>query len=123
MRGGGVRRRTVRTGLRFIIAAGVLLLLGTFYSQQVNAFFSLPGEGAIEFVKLSFFWSGIFGAIGVFTVVIGLMQRASATDRFSLLPAILLVVFLFTLYFTLFYRALFTPLAPQPLRPGETLII
>lgn len=118
-----MRKRTVRTGLRFMIAAGALLLLGTFYSQQINALFALPLGGALEFVKLSFFWSAILGAAGVFIAVLGLIQRSSAADSFSLVPTFLLVIFLLAVFFTLFYRALSTPPPQQPLRPGETLII
>lgn len=106
-----------------MIASLALLLLGTFYSQQINALFALPGDGATEFVKLAFFWSGIFGAAGVLVVIFGLMQRASAIDRFSLAPALLLFILLLTVFFTLFYRSLFLPPAREPMRPGETLII
>jgi len=106
-----------------MIAAGALLLLGTFYSQQINALFSLPIAGALEFVKLAFFWSGIFGATGVFIAILGLIQRSSAADSFNLLPTFLVFIFLITIFFTLFYRALSIPPARQPLRPGETLII
>jgi len=114
-----VRKRTVRTGLRFMVAAVSLLLLGTFYSQQVNAFFSLSAGGAFEFVKLAFFWSGITGAAAVVMVIFGLMQRASTVDKFSLVPTFFLVIFLIAMFFALFYRTLST----QPLKPGETLVI
>lgn len=106
-----------------MIAAGALLLLGTFYSQQINAMFALPLDGALEFVKLSFFWSAILGAAGVFIAVLGLIQRSSAADSFSLVPTFFLLVFLLAVFFALFYRALSTPPAEQPFRPGETLII
>ena len=118
-----MRKRTVRTGLRFMIAAVSLLLLGTFYSHQVNALLSLPADGAFEFVKLAFFWGGIFGASGVVIFIFGLIQRSSGIEKFSLVPAFFLFIFLLTLFFTLFYRTLSSPPALQPLKPGETLII
>lgn len=106
-----------------MIAAGALLLLGTFYSQQINALFALPLDGELEFVKLAFLWSAILGAAGVFIAVLGLIQRASAADSFSLVPAFLLVIFLLAVFCTLFYRALSVPPAEKPIRPGETLLI
>jgi glucan phosphoethanolaminetransferase (alkaline phosphatase superfamily) len=106
-----------------MIAAVFLLLLGTFYSQQINALLSLPADGAYEFVKLTFFWSGIFGASGVIVLIFGLMQRASAGDKFSLAPVFFLLVFLLTVFFALFYRSLSSPPATLPLKSGETLII
>jgi glucan phosphoethanolaminetransferase (alkaline phosphatase superfamily) len=121
--GGVVRKRTVRTGLRFMIASVLLLLLGTFYSQQINALFSLPPDGAFEFVKLAFFWSTIFGATGVIVLIFGLIKRSSAVEKFSLAPVFFLFIFLLTVFFTLFYRTLSSPPVQQPLKPGETLII
>ena len=118
-----MRKKTVRTGLRLMIAALSLLLLGTFYSQQVNVIFSMPADGVFEFVKLAFFWSGITGATGVVILIFGLMQRSSAVDKFSLVPAFFLVILLTTVFFFLFYRSLTSPPASQQLRPGETLII
>ncbi len=123
VRGGGVRKRTVRSGLRFMIAAVVLLLLGTFYGQQVNAVLSLPTDGAFEFVRLAFFWAGIFGASGVIICIAGLVQRSPGIEKFRLMPSFFLFVLLLVVFFTLFYRTLTAPPADRPLRPGETLII
>jgi hypothetical protein len=118
-----VRKKTVRTGLRLMIAAVSLLLLGTFYSQQINDIFSIPAGGVFEFVQLAFFWSAISAATGVVIIIFGLMQRSSAVDKFSLVPAFLLVIFLIAVFFFLFYHSLTSSPASQQLRPGETLII
>jgi membrane-bound ClpP family serine protease len=106
-----------------MIAAVSLLLLGTFYSHQINALFSLPADGAFEFVKLAFFWSGIFGASGMVIIIFGLIQRSAAGEKFSLGPAFFLFIFLLTIFFTLFYRTVSSPPHKEPLKPGETLII
>lgn len=118
-----MRRRTLRTGLRFMIAAVSLLLLGTFYSQQVNSMLSLPAEGAFEFVKLAFLWSLVFGASGVIILVFGLIQRAVSVDRINLFPSFLLLILMMTVFFILYYRTLSSPQIDRPLKPGETLII
>lgn len=106
-----------------MIAAVSLLLLGTFYSQQVNAVFSLPADVAFEFVKLAFFWSVIFGASGIVAFIFGLVQRSTTADRFTLGPTLFLLVFLLSVFFVLFYRTLSSPQAIKPLKPGETLLI
>ena len=106
-----------------MIASVSLLLLGTFYSQQVNAVLSLPADGAFEFVKLAFFWGGIFGASGVVIFIFGLIRRSSVLEKFSLVPTLFILIVLLALFFTLFYRTVTSPPAVQPLRPGETLII
>jgi len=106
-----------------MIAAVSLLLLGTFYSQQINAIFSLPTDGALEFVKLALFWGAILGASGVVIFTVGLLQRSSAIEKFSLVPTFFLFILLLAVFFALFYRTLTLPPTQQPLRPGETLII
>jgi len=106
-----------------MITAVSLLLLGTFYSHQLNSLFSLPADGAFELVKLAFFWSAILGASGVVVIIFGLIQRSSAVDKISLVPSFFLFIFLLTLFFTLFYRTVSSPPVNQPLKPGETVII
>lgn len=118
-----MRKRTVRTGLRLLAVAVILLLLGTFYSQQINAAFALPPEGAFEFVRLALFWGGVLGGGAILTISAGLLQRSRGEERVRLLPAIILVLFVTGLFFALFYRSLTSPPAQHPLRPGETLII
>lgn len=118
-----MRKRTVRTGLRLLAAAVTLLLLGTFYSQQLNNIFALPADGALEFVRLALFWGGVLGGGAVLTISVGLVQRSRVDERVRLFPAVILVVIMTALFFALFYRSLTSPPSQQPLRPGETLII
>jgi glucan phosphoethanolaminetransferase (alkaline phosphatase superfamily) len=118
-----MRKRTVRTGLRLLAAAVTLLLLGTFYSQQLNSLFALPSDGAFEFVRLAFFWGGILGGGAIVTISVGLVQRSRGDENIRLFRAVILVLIMVVLFFTLFYRSLTSPLPEQPLRPGETLII
>lgn len=118
-----MRKRTVRTGLKFMITSVSLLLLGTFYSQQINMMFSIPADGVFEFVKLAFLWGGISGAVGIIIFTAGLIQRSTAAERFSLVPYFFLLIFLVTIFFGLFYRSITSAPSNKPLRPGETLII
>lgn len=118
-----MRKKTVRSGLRLLILAVILLLLGTFYGQQINTFLAVPGDGAAEFVGLTFFWGGILGATAIVMIAFGLLQRSLATEKIRLLPALSFLLLLLLIFFTLFYRSLTAPPQEQPLRPGETLII
>jgi glucan phosphoethanolaminetransferase (alkaline phosphatase superfamily) len=103
--------------------AVVMLLLGTFYGQQINTLLAVGGDGAAEFVKLAFFWGGIFGATAIMMISYGLLRRSPVRDNTRLLPSLILLVLLLTLFFSLFYRSIFSPPQEKPLRPGETLII
>lgn len=118
-----MRKRTLRTGLRLLAASVLLLLLGTFYSQQLNTIFALPADGAMEFVRLALFWGGVAGGAAIITIAVGLVQRSRGDEGIRLYPLALLILIMTALFFTLFYRSLTSPPAEKPLRPGETLII
>jgi len=118
-----MRKRTVRKGLRLLAAAVMLLLLGTFYSQQMNTIFALPADGAMEFVRLALFWGGVLGGGAIVIISAGLVQRSRGDENIRLFPSVIMVLIMTALFFILFYRSLTSPPQEQPLRPGETLII
>lgn len=120
-----MRRRTIRTGLRLLISSLVLLILGTFYSQQINSALSIGVEGSAEFIKLAFFWGSMLGGASVITVAIGLMQRSIYGDNTRIIPDAVILLLLFAAFFALFLRTFSSPpdLKKNPLRPGETVVI
>jgi hypothetical protein len=118
-----MRKRTVRAGLRLLALSVILLLLGTFYGQQINTLLAVAGDGAAEFVKLAFFWGAVIGAAAILMISFGLLQRSLYGDNSRLLPSLLFLLLLLTLFFTLFYHTLSSPPQPKPLRPGETLVL
>lgn len=118
-----MRKSTIRKGLRFLIAALLLLLLGTYYGQQINAFLPSSLSGSTDIVKLSFLWGTILGVAGIITITFGLLARSRQNEKFSLLPTIILLTILVMTFFTLFYRALSAPPDHKPLKPGETIVI
>lgn len=120
-----MRRKTIRTGLRLMIAALLLLILGTFYSQSINSALSIGADGSTEFVKLTFFWGSMFGGAAVFAIAVGLLQRSVYGDRARIIPSLVVMMLLLAAFFTLFMKTLSSPpdLKQKPLRPGETVII
>lgn len=118
-----MRRRTVRSGLRLLQFAVLLLILGTFYGQQINALLAVGGEGAVGFVRLAFFWGAVLGAAAILVISFGLLQRSRSGDAALIMPSVVLLCILLAVFCLLFYRSLSSPPTPQPLRPGETLII
>jgi len=117
-----MRKKTVRDGLRLLVAAITLLIMGTFYSREIGEIFFLSVAGAMEFVHLAFFWGGILGGVAIVMICVGFVQSSCPADRVRLLPAFLLLLAALVLFFLLFFRSLSSP-PVQPLRPGETLII
>lgn len=118
-----MRKRTVRNGLRLLSAAIFLLILGAFYSREIGGLFFTSLGGALEFVQLAFFWSGILGGAGIIMICAGLILTAVRPESVRVLPSLALLLIMLGLFFLLFMRALTFPPSQQPLRPGETIII
>jgi len=118
-----MRRKTVRSGLRLLSAAIFLLILGAFYSRDLAGMLFFSPGGALEFVQLAFFWSGLLGGIGIIMICAGLLRATVHTERIRVLPSLALLLTLLGLFFLLFMRALTAPPVQQPLQPGETLVI
>lgn len=118
-----MKKRTVRSGLRLLTLAVGLLLLGTFYGQQINNLLAIAGDGSAGFVRLAFFWGSVLGATAIIMISFGLLQRSLVGEQVRLLPSLLLLLVLVAAFFFLFYRSLGALPPQQPLRPGETLII
>lgn len=118
-----MRRKTVRDGLRLLAAAIFLLILGTFYSREISGLIFFSSGGAVEFVQLTFLWGGILGGVGMIMICVGLLRASLRSEQARVLPSLALVLIMLGLFFLLFARAVTSPPSPQPLRPGETLII
>jgi len=118
-----MRRKTVRTGLRLLSTAIFLLILGAFYSRELAGILFFSPGGAVEFVQLAFFWSGMLGGVGIIMICAGLLRATVQTERIRILPSLALLLIMLGLFFLLFMRALTAPPELQPLQPGETLVI
>ena len=118
-----MRKKTIRAGLRLLTLAVMLLLLGTFYGEQINSLLAVAGDGTAEFVKLAFFWGGVLGAAAIIMISFGLLQRSLPSEKIRLFPSLFFLALLLTIFFTLFYRSFTAPPPQKPLLPGETLII
>ncbi|HEY5973283.1 MAG TPA: hypothetical protein VIU41_00940 [Geobacteraceae bacterium] len=118
-----MRKSTVRTGIRLLIAAIMLVIVASFYHETVADLLLLSPGGAGQFVYLAFFWSGILGGIGIVFVIAGLIRSGAGDSAVRLGPVTLVLLLVIGLFFGLFYRSFFTPDTPPRLRPGETIII
>lgn len=118
-----MRKKTVRDGIRLLIAALLLLIMGTFYSQEIGDVFFSSSGGAMEFVQLAFFWGMVLGGMAILLICAGFVRSAVPFEKARLLPSFMLLILLLGLFFTMFFRTLSLPQKAPPLRPGETLII
>lgn len=118
-----MRRSTIKRGLNFLIAAVALIIVGSYYHAWVARLLFLSPHAAAQFVSLAFFWGGLCGGIGILITIFGFLRPAGSEPRSSLLWPLVLFVAMVILFFYLFYSTLRLADEPQPLRPGETILI
>jgi hypothetical protein len=117
-----MRKGTVKSGLNFLLAAFVPLILVTFYHEQIARLFFLSPYNETMLVYLGFIWSGVSGCLGILVALIGLVQSAGKGPGARLLPTVILLAATLIFYFFLVYSSI-TVTGPAKLRPGETITI
>ncbi|HJV66837.1 MAG TPA: hypothetical protein VJ550_13965 [Geomonas sp.] len=117
-----MRKRTIRSGLRFMIAGILCVILATFFHAQLASllFGGMADEGRLTF--LGFFLGWMLSGWGALLAVAGFVQGGVNSDRVRLAPTFLLLVSLVILFFVLAYDSMTSPRVP-PLQPGETINI
>ena len=117
-----MRKGTVKSGLKLLLAALVPLILATFYHEQIARFLILSPYNETLLVYFGFFWSGVSGCLGILVTVTGLVLSAGKGPEARLAPTVILLAATLILYFCLFYSS-FTTTEPAKLRPRETITI
>ncbi len=117
-----MRRSTVNTGLKLIIAAVVSVIMAAFFHEQIAAIFFLSPGGETQFVFLGLFWGGVFGFCGITVTIAGLLrapgkEQAAGLLRLMVILAALVILFIFLLFSS------FSEPERMKLRPGETITI
>lgn len=121
-----MRKRTVRNGMRLIIAALILIILSSFYHTHISDLLSLSISAESRLYRLGIFWSASIGAYGVILTTFGLMLSPIKNDiQIRLLPLFLAISAIVFLFFYLLSAAINTPPKEEQrrLRPGETINI
>lgn len=117
-----MRKSTVRTGLRLILAGIVTVILATFYHGTLAALVSLTAAEEARLVFLGLFWGGALGGAGIIVAAYGLLRSGMLGSEVRLLPIMIVLAAAMLLFFLLLYSSLReTP--PPRLRPGETITI
>jgi hypothetical protein len=117
-----MRKGTVKSGLKLLLAAFVPLILVTFYHEQIARLLILSPYNETMLVYLGFFWSGVSGCLGILVTLAGLVQSAGRGPEVRLAPTVILLAVALIFYFLLFYSSLTTN-EPAKLRPGESITI
>ncbi|GFE60987.1 hypothetical protein [Geobacter sp. AOG2] len=119
-----MRKRTVRNGLRLILAALLLIVLVSFYHVGIADLFSLSDPAEMRLYRLGIFWAAAFGGYGVVLSAFGLVMPGDPRDaQVRVLPVFFLILGTVALFFYLLASSFNEPTRPERLQPGDTITI
>jgi len=112
-----MRKSTVRSGMRMLLAAMLLILLASLYSSiTLGTTRNLYGQ--------VIFWASALGGLGVIMAVAGLIRSPGRYDqKIKIYPLLLLIFAVIVFYFYLMASSFSTPAIYERLHPGETITI
>ena len=121
-----MRKRTVRNGMRLVMAALILIVLASFYHVQLSDLFSLSPATESQVYRLGMFWAAAIGGYGVVVTVFGFVLSSLKNDsQVRLLPIFLCISAMIFLFFYLLSSSIDAPARDEQrrVRPGETITI
>jgi hypothetical protein len=121
-----VRKRTIRNGMRLVMAALILILLSSFYHEQLADLFLLSQSAESRIYRLGLFWSAAIGGYGVVLTAFGFALSPLKNDtQVRLMPVIFGIAAMIFLFFYLLSSSIEAPDRNEQrrLRPGETITI
>jgi nitrate/nitrite transporter NarK len=121
-----MRKRTVRNGMRLVMAALILIVIASFYHVQLSDLFSLSPAAESRIYRLGMFWAAAIGGYGVVVTVFGFVLSPLKNDsQVRLLPIFLGISAMIFLFFYLLSYSIDAPAGDEQrrVRPGETITI
>lgn len=121
-----MRVRTVRNGMRLVVASLILIILASFFHGQLSDLFSLSPTAGSRVFRTGMFWAAAIGGYGVVTAAFGFALSPLKHDAtIRLLPEVLAVTALILFFFYLLSSSFETPSGDEQrrVRPGETITI
>jgi hypothetical protein len=121
-----MRKKSIRSGMRQVLLAMILIILASFYLADVSEVLSLSYNTDVRFYRLIIFLAAAIGGYGVIQSVFGFVLPARTCDSgVRIMPSFLLIVGAVSLFFYLLVASLDAPHDParDRLRPGEVITI
>jgi len=121
-----MRKRTIRSGMRLVLAALMVIIVTSFYHDRVGEILSLSIEAEMRFYQFGIFCAAAMGGYGVVLAAFGLVLPGTTKDTgVRVMPAFLMIVAVVSLFFYLLAASFNAPADPQRerLRPGEAITI
>jgi hypothetical protein len=119
-----MRKRSIRTGMRLVLTALLLIILTSFFHGGVADLLVLSMGAERQFYNLGIFWAAALGSYGVILSVFGFVLPARQRDAtIRLLPLFLVMGGVVLLFFYLCVNSFTAPVKEERLHPGETITI
>lgn len=118
-----MRSQTVRSGLRYLTAGVISIIVATYFPAQVSRYLFLGFADQFRLAFLGFFIGGMSSAWGIIIAAAGFLQSGAQEKRVRLAPTILLLFALIALFFVLAYNSFTIPQSQPQLEPGESIDI
>ena len=121
-----MRKRTVRNGMRLVMAALILIILASFFHVQLSDLFSLSLAAESRIYRLGIFWAAAIGGYGVVVTALGFAFSPQKDDyKVRLMPFFLGISALIFVFFYLLSSSFDAPVRDEQrrVRPGETITI
>jgi hypothetical protein len=118
-----MRKKTVRTGLKFMLAGVACVTIATFFPGEAASLLFLGIGGDVRITFLGFFLGGACGGCGVLVSAAGLLQAGGDERDVRLAPTVLLMLSLVVLFFVLAYNSFTAPPESPTLPRGESINI
>lgn len=121
-----MRKRTVRSGMRLVLAALILIIMASFYHERIAELFVLSPAAGNRIYNLGIFWATAIGSYGVVLVAFGFVLSSQKRDEpVRILPTFLILSGLVILFFYLLTVTISSPFREELKRPrpGETITI
>ena len=121
-----MRKRTVRNGMRLVLAALIMIIVASFFHSRITDLFSLSAAAGSSVYRNGMFWAAAIGGYGAVVTVLGFILSPRKIDaEVRLFPVFMGIATLIFLFFYLLSDAIDRPVRDEqrPVRPGETITI
>jgi hypothetical protein len=118
-----MRKKTVQTGLKCMLAGIICVIVATFFPGELASLLLLGIGGDLRITFLGFFLGGVCGGFGVLVSIAGLLQAGGEEKGVRLAPTVMLLLSLIVIFFVLAYNAFTTIPQTPPLPRGESINI
>lgn len=121
-----MRKRTVRNGMRLVMAALFLIIIASFYHVQFAELFSLSFAAESRLYRLGMFWAAAIGGYGVVMTAFGFALSPLKNDvKVRIMPILIGICAAIVIFFYLLSSSIEAPARDEQrrVRPGETITI